>query len=95
MFDIFNVNLRKNEGFLTCIPCNPIPEYGQSNAPLVSYQLRHLLKLTVSRPMESIVGTKTSVQAHWRKNARKLLMIFLTNFHLANEMVCFLQCSGK
>ena len=44
MFDIFNVNLRKNEGFLTCIPCNPIPEYGQSNAPLVSYQLRHLLK---------------------------------------------------
>lgn len=35
MFDIFNVNLRKNEGFLTCIPCNPIPEYGQSNAPLV------------------------------------------------------------
>ena len=44
VFDIFNVNLRKNEGFLTCIPCNPIPEYGQSNAPLVSYQLRHLLK---------------------------------------------------
>ena len=40
--------------------------------------------------MESIVGTKTSVQAHWRKNARKLLTIFLTNFHLANEMVCFL-----
>ena len=39
--------------------------------------------------MESIVGTKTSVQAHWRKNARKLLTIFLTNFHLANEMVCF------
>ena len=37
--------------------------------------------------MESIVGTKTSVQAHWRKNARKLLTIFLTNFHLANEMV--------
>ena len=26
--------------------------------------------------MESIVGTKTSVQAHWRKNARKLLTIF-------------------
>ena len=44
VFDIFNVNLRKNEGFLPCFPCNPIPEYGQSNAPLVSYQLRHLLK---------------------------------------------------
>ena len=69
---------------------------------LVSYQSRHLLKC-VSRPMESIVGTKIRVQAHWRKNARKLvtilltilLTIFLTNFHLANEMVCFLQCSGK
>ena len=28
--------------------------------------------------MESIVGTKTSVQAHWRKNARKLLTILRT-----------------
>ena len=34
MFDNFNVNLRKNEGFLTYIPCI-IPEYRQSNAPLV------------------------------------------------------------
>ena len=33
VFDNFNVNLRKNEGFLTSIPCIPIPEYGQSNAP--------------------------------------------------------------
>ena len=31
MFDNFNVNLRKNEGFLSYIPCIPIPEYGQSN----------------------------------------------------------------
>ena len=38
MFDNFNVNLRKHEGFLTYIPCIPIPEYGQSNAPLNSYQ---------------------------------------------------------
>ena len=36
MFDNFNVNLRKNEGFVTCIP---IPEYGQSNAPLVDFTL--------------------------------------------------------
>ena len=36
MFDNFNVNLRKNEGFLTSIPCIPIPEYGQSNAPSMS-----------------------------------------------------------
>ena len=28
-------NLRKNEGFPTFIPCIPIPEYGQSNAPLM------------------------------------------------------------
>ena len=34
MCDNFNVNLRKNEGFLTYIPCIPIQEYGQSNAPL-------------------------------------------------------------
>jgi len=34
MFDNFNVNLRKNKGFLTYIPYIPIPEYGQSNAPL-------------------------------------------------------------
>ena len=33
MLDNFNVNIRKNEGFLICIPCIPIPEYGQSNAP--------------------------------------------------------------
>ena len=35
MFDNLNVNPRKNEGFLTSIPCIPIPEYGQSNAPLM------------------------------------------------------------
>ena len=34
MFDKLNLNLRKNEGFPTCILCIPIPEYGQSNAPL-------------------------------------------------------------
>ena len=28
VFHNFNVNLRKNEGFLTCIPCIAIPEYG-------------------------------------------------------------------
>ena len=34
MFDNINMNLRKNKGFLSFIPCNPIPEYGQSNGPL-------------------------------------------------------------
>ena len=34
MFDNFSVNVRENEGFLTYISCIPIPEYGQSNAPL-------------------------------------------------------------
>ena len=28
------MNLCKNEGFLTYILCIPIPEYGQSNAPI-------------------------------------------------------------
>ena len=37
MFDKINANLRKNEGFLISITCIPIPEYGQSNAPLISY----------------------------------------------------------
>ena len=35
MFDNFNVNLRKNEGFPTSVPCIPIPEYCQSNATLI------------------------------------------------------------
>ena len=35
VFDNFNVNLHKKEGFLTSIRCVPIPEYGQSKAPLV------------------------------------------------------------
>ena len=35
MLDNFNVNLRENEGFPTCIPCIPIPEHGQSNPPIV------------------------------------------------------------
>ena len=40
MLDNFNVNLRKSEGFLTSIPCIPISEYGQSNAPrLVEYSV--------------------------------------------------------
>ena len=35
VFADFNVNLCKNEGFLTCIPYIPIPEYGQWNTPLI------------------------------------------------------------
>ena len=36
MLDNFNVNLRKNKGFLTYTPYIPIPEFGQSNAPQIS-----------------------------------------------------------
>ena len=36
VFDNFNVNLHKNEGFLTSIPFIRSPEYGQLNAPLVA-----------------------------------------------------------
>ena len=36
VFDNFNVNFHKKEGFLTSIPCVPIPEYRQSNAPLIT-----------------------------------------------------------
>ena len=40
MFDNFNVNLHKNKGFLTYIPYIPVPEYGQSNAPINSIFLK-------------------------------------------------------
>ena len=33
MFDNINVNRRNSEEFLTSIPCIPIQEYDQSNAP--------------------------------------------------------------
>ena len=36
MFHNFNVNLRKNKGFLTYMSYIPIPEYGQSNPPQIS-----------------------------------------------------------
>ena len=57
--------------------------------------LRHLLKSKCFSSNRKHCSNKTSVQAHWRKNAWKLLTNFFTNFHLANEIVCFLQCSGK
>ena len=31
MFDNFNVNLRKDKGFLTYIPYIPIPEYSRTH----------------------------------------------------------------
>ena len=34
MFDNYDVNLRKNKGFLTYIPYILITEYGQLNEPL-------------------------------------------------------------
>ena len=43
MFDNFNVNLRKSEGFPTCIPCIPIPEYSQSNASLDSFHAKNVI----------------------------------------------------
>ena len=42
VFDNFNVNHLKNEGFVTSIPCIPIPEYGQSNAPEISIVFCHI-----------------------------------------------------
>ena len=49
MFDNFNVNLRKNEGFPTCIPCIPIPECSQSNAPLDQLKASGKIKTPVSQ----------------------------------------------
>ena len=44
MFDNFNVTLRKNKGFLTYMSYIPIPEYGQSNAPLAIQLSLHLFR---------------------------------------------------
>ena len=50
-FHNFNVNLRKNDGFLTSIPRIPIPEYGQSNAPWRSRWLNYITEWrTVVQP---------------------------------------------
>ena len=38
MFDIFHVNLRENEGFLTCIPYIPIPENVNGTHPKIVAQ---------------------------------------------------------
>ena len=48
MFDKFNVDLRENEGFLSSITCIPIPEYGQSTAPLVSKMKKTLCEARVT-----------------------------------------------
>ena len=60
MFDNFNVKLRKNEGFLTDIPCIPFPDYGQSNAPLVVNQMfssnHAVIIVTVSGICTSLVA---------------------------------------
>ena len=54
MFDNFNVNVRKNKGFLTYIPYIPIPEYSQSNTHLnlVSNKVIRL-KLSLWRDKEA------------------------------------------
>ena len=76
MFDNFNVNFRKNKGFLTCIPCIPIPEYGESNAPLVIR--RNLYYCYV---IASFAYTKTKM-AHFNLN---LPLVDYSNTSSPNE----------
>ena len=56
MFDNFNVNLCKNKGFLTYIPYIPIPEYGQSNAPLISLWFYHFASSNNDNNNQDLVG---------------------------------------
>ena len=60
MFDNFNVNLRKSEGFLTSIPTIPIPEYGQLNARYVYSDLTPVVN-SLMRPVTIDAKTSFSV----------------------------------
>ena len=64
MFANFYVNLRKNEGFPTCIPCIPIPEYSQSNAPL-DRKDANFVSSTLSSLSICSGGTKFGVTAEY------------------------------
>ena len=50
---VFDMNLRLKQGFLTYIPCIPIPEYGESNAPfgldISEWAISELLFVSVSK----------------------------------------------
>ena len=50
VFDTFNVNLRKNEGFLTSMPCNPIPD---SHHKYVLYCI--LLKINIFQAFIALI----------------------------------------
>ena len=63
MFDNINVNPRKNEGFLTSIPCIPIPEYGQLNAPLIDFTLSN-----ARRFFSSMGGVLGHLRCEWVKD---------------------------
>ena len=64
MFNNFYVNLRKNEGFLTSIPCIPIPEYGQLKRTLSNVGLARSVKMKINDshckltlPSKPLIGT--------------------------------------
>ena len=87
MFDNINMNLRKNEGFLTSIiPCIPIPEYGQFNAPLVShsnfkivYYIQVSLESVLIIYYRAVVAHIFSHHLHKQKVGKIINNEFLTN----------------
>ena len=84
MFDNFNVNLRKNEGFPTCIPCIPIPEYSQSNAPLVNSR-RRLRRISSG---SHVLYTNLSLVNSRRRLRRRISSgshVLYTNLNLVNS----------
>ena len=63
VFDNFHVNLRKNEGFETSIPFIPIPEYGQSNAPLMNKNKININEQEIMKVREVIPHTPNANMA--------------------------------
>ena len=92
MFDNFNVNLRKNEGFLTCISCIPIPEYGQSNAPKdrLSQMAKIVYRAACWDCNDSYIG-KAKRRLHDRKTEHFKALI---NGHHASALVDHVTSTG-
>ena len=78
MFDNFIANLRKNKGFLTYIPYIPIPEYGQSNAPLIYIQyLASSGKCSICHVMNIELG-----------NSKGSITSFIRYFPIVHNALC-------
>ena len=87
MFDNFNVNLRKNEGFPTDIPCIPIPDYGQSNAP-IDYLVTKASKRLCLTTSEKSVNTSDLLICLYRSSLWSMLEYAVQVWQNIPEYLC-------